>query len=136
MGGGVLGGRGWAAVEVPVVLSGNAGVLKARVGSTVGDRLPQLDFRLGGPATVRGYTYGVARGRAFWALQAEVAVGGNEWAVPVVFADAGGLFDDRAPLLAVGAGASLLKGWMRIDFAKSLTKAEPLRVDITFRAPR
>lgn len=131
-----LGAQAWTGASWRFPVRGRDVRLGLRLATVVGDRSPQLDLRLGGPATVRGHAYGVRRGRALWASQVDVTLNDHPWAAPVVFADAGGLFDGEKPLVGLGAGASLFKGWMRIDVAKSITTGAPVRIDVMFRAPR
>ena len=85
---------------------------------------------------MRGYTYGTRRGRAFWSAQLDLQFVQNDWVAPVVFADAGGLFAARDPMVGAGIGASLFKGWMRVDLAKGLAPSAPARLDISFQQPR
>ena len=141
-GDGLAGGRGWAAARVPFSIMGRTGALSLRGGHTVGDSLPQLRFRVGGPATVRGYDYGVLRGEGFWSAQLDVALT-QAWALaPVAFIDVGDTFafderfDASDALVGVGVGASLLNGWLRFNLAKPLNPSGSVRFDLLFGAPR
>jgi hypothetical protein len=119
-----------------------AGVtLRARAGIATTPTLGQLAFRAGGPATVRGFDYGVQRGQAFWSAQLDVAPLPGRIR-PVVFADAGrasdsgDLFSGRV-LVGAGAGVSLLHGLLRFDLSRRLSPdAARLRFDITVGAMR
>lgn len=132
------GGRGWAAVGLPFALAGRRGVLMVRTAYAVGDSLPQLFFRAGGPMTVRGYDYGTRRGRGGWAAQLDVALSRRWLLSPVVFADVGDSFDAARfdPLVGVGGGVSVLGGWIRLNGAIGLNPREDFRFDLLFRAPR
>jgi hemolysin activation/secretion protein len=105
----------------------------------VGDSIPQLDFRVGGPFTVRGYDYGYRRAAGGWAAQLDWALRRSGWLwTPVVFADVGdvyrgGRFD---PLVGVGGGLSLLGGFIRLNAAWGLNPRTDFRFDLLFRAPR
>ncbi len=61
-----LSGRFWGAAHLPYATEGAIASLRLRAGAVVGSRLPQMDYRVGGPSTVRGYVYGPERGRTFW----------------------------------------------------------------------
>ncbi|MEE8251862.1 MAG: hypothetical protein V3R24_08990, partial [Gemmatimonadales bacterium] len=129
------GGRAWAAISAPFSL-GNAHLkLDAKAGSVFGDSLPQLEFRVGGPATVPRYEYGVLRGESLWSVQVEAELFSNDWVAPVVFGGVGGLWDASDPLIGIGLGASLLQNWFRIDFSKGINPSRAIRLDIYFQIP-
>ncbi len=115
---------------------GNAHLeLDVKAGSVFGDSLPQLEFRVGGPATVPGYEYGVLRGESLWSVQVEAELFSNDWVAPVVFGGVGGLWDASDPLIGIGVGASLLQNWFRIDFSKGINPSRAIRLDIYFQIP-
>jgi hypothetical protein len=128
-------GRGWASLSLPFEILRRSGRIVVRAGAVRGDGLPQLAVRLGGPQTVRGYTYGVRAGREFWSAQLDVAVLESAWLMPVIFADVGDTFD-RDPIAAVGVGVSLLNGLVRLNLAKGVRPSRGARLDVHFRAPR
>ncbi|HEX9727505.1 MAG TPA: hypothetical protein VGA37_03240 [Gemmatimonadales bacterium] len=136
------GGRAWAAAKIPFGLAGYTGALSLKAGHGAGDPLPQLLFRVGGPHTVRGYDYGVNTDRGFWAAQLDIGLRPSAAWAPVVFADVGKGFDAtkpfslQQPLVGIGAGVSLLNGWVRANVAKGLNPATSLRFDLQFGAPR
>jgi hypothetical protein len=137
----LAGGRLWGSLELPFSLLGRTGNVTLRTGVALGDTLQQLQLRLGGPQTVRGYAYGTRRDRSFWSAQLDYALLESAWITPVLFADVGDTFDGE-PLVGVGAGVSLLSGLVRFDFSKALraplsgVEAPDLRFDIRLRAPR
>jgi hypothetical protein len=128
-------GRAWASVGVPFTVLGLGGAVQLKTAITRGDSLPQLASRLGGPHTVRGYTYGVRQGRELWSAQLDVALSRSRLLAPVVFFDIGDTFTAN-PLIGAGAGLSLLNGLMRFNLSKGLRPVEALRFDLLFRAPR
>ena len=128
-------GRAWTSVGIPFTVLGLGGALRLKAAITRGDSLPQLASRLGGPATVRGYTYGVRQGRELWAAQLDIALSRSRLLAPVVFFDVGDTFT-ADPLIGAGAGLSLLNGLMRFNLSKGLRPVESLRFDLLFRAPR
>jgi hypothetical protein len=134
-GGPGTGVRAWASVGLPFTVLGLGGSVQARVGITRGDTLPQLDFRVGGPSTVRGYDYGIRKGREFWAAQLDLAITRSRIFAPVVFFDIGDTFASDA-LIGTGVGLSLLNGLIRFNLSKGLRPDNSLRFDLLFRAPR
>lgn len=111
------------------------GALEVAGGTTFGSGAEQHLWRLGGPATLRGYEASVTRGESFWRARAEV---GTQFPAArlVLFSDAGraattdDLFDLR-PLTSAGAGASLLDGLIRIDLARALRSPTGWRVTLS-----
>jgi hypothetical protein len=134
----LIGGRGWVSAQLPFRFVGRTGTFTVRTGYAVGDSIPQLQFRAGGPWTVRGYDYGVRRGAGVWSAQFDLALRqGWLWA-PVVFADVGdtyrsGPFD---PLVGVGSGISFFAGLIRLNAAWGVNPETGFRFDLLFRAPR
>jgi hemolysin activation/secretion protein len=128
-------GRVWGVVSVPFAVPRVNGALTLRGGMAWGDSLPQLAFRVGGPQTVRGFTYGERRGREFWSAQLDVGLGKSRLVAPVVFFDIGDTFSAN-PLIGLGAGVSLLNGLMRFNLSKGIQPERSLRFDLLFRAPR
>jgi hemolysin activation/secretion protein len=94
-----------------------------------------MQFRLGGPESVRGYDYGFRRGKSGWAAQADVALT-RGIVTPVVFADAGNTFTSDKPLLSVGGGVSILDGMIRFNISGGLQPKTDVRFDLLFRAAR
>ncbi|MGH7658172.1 MAG: hypothetical protein ACREL6_08045, partial [Gemmatimonadales bacterium] len=112
--------------------------LRARTGAGTSPAIPQMEFRVGGMGTVRGFDYAARRGQAFWSMQADYAPGSGFGLRPVVFLDAGqagpldGLFREDM-LVGGGVGVSVLKGLIRFDLSHPLTHDETgLRFDLVF----
>lgn len=131
-------GRAWASARIPFRVAGRSGAVSLKTGYALGDSLPQLFFRVGGPATVRGYDYGARRGRGVWAAQLDVALGRRWIVAPVVFADVGDTYDAERfdPLVGVGGGVSFFGGWLRLNGAVGLNPSGDFRFDLLFGAPR
>jgi hemolysin activation/secretion protein len=116
-------------------------MLSLKAGITSSPGLPQTDFRVGGRRSVRGFDYGYQRGQAMWALQADWAPIGS-WIRPVLFADAGQAaaadqLSQTEILVGGGAGVSLVRGLIRIDFSHAINPGVGgLRVDVAVLAPR
>jgi hypothetical protein len=128
--------RAWAVLSVPFVVARRSGAVTLRSGAVAGDSLAQFAFRVGGPATVRGYTYGTRVGKGMWAAQLDLALGRRSLLSPVVFVDAGDVFGSSDPLVSVGGGVSLLNGMIRFNLSKGVNPSVPARFDLLFRAPR
>jgi len=116
-------------------------MVTGRAGVATSDDLPQMQFRLGGLKTVRGFDYGTLRGQAFWSLQ-------GDWTPlrgavrPVLFVDVGqagsvgGVFEQK-PLVGAGVGLSAFNGIFRMDLSVPLQgPTTGLRFDIQLGAPR
>jgi hypothetical protein len=131
---GLAGMRAWASFNVRFAVAGYRGALHARTAVTLGDSIPQLLGRLGGPATVRGYTYGERTSRELWAAGFDLALRRGWWA-PVAFVDVGDTFTSD-PLVGAGIGLSLLDGLVRFNLSKGLRPTRDVRFDLLFRAPR
>ncbi len=127
--------RASAAALIPFRVAERGHALSLKVAGTLGDGLPQLTPRVGGPETVRGYGYGVRSADAIWAAQLDVALWRSWILTPVVFADAGGAFNE-APLVGLGAGLSFLNGLMRLNLSRGVNPDGPVRFDLLFGAPR
>ncbi|HET9275942.1 MAG TPA: hypothetical protein VFN96_07725, partial [Gemmatimonadales bacterium] len=105
--------------------------------------LPQTAFRAGGQGSVRGHDYGIQRGDALWAVQADWSPLGRT-VRPVFFVDAGqaGRLDDlgRARVLTGGgAGLSILNGLVRLELSHPITPrpaGRGLRFDLVLGAVR
>jgi len=134
-GGSGTGVRAWASMGMTFTVLGLGGSVQARAGIARGDTLPQANFRLGGPQTVRGYDYGVRRDREFWAAQLDLALLRSRVLAPVAFFDIGDTFDGD-PLIGAGAGLSILNGLVRFNLSKGLRPTDSVRFDLLFRAPR
>jgi hypothetical protein len=130
--------RGWATVQIPFVLLDRTGTLSLKSGYALGDGLPQLRFRAGGPGTVRGYDYGTRVGAGVWSAQLDMALTRSWLLAPVIFADVGDTFRSGSfdPLVGVGGGISLLGGWIRLNGSVGLNPSNDFRFDLLFRAPR
>jgi len=116
-----------------------SGTLTLRTGYAVGDSIPQLEFRAGGPFTVRGYDYGYRRGAGGWSAQLDWALRARGWVwTPVVFADVGDTYRGGPfkPLVGVGGGISFLGGFARLNAAWGVNPETGFRFDLLFRAPR
>ncbi len=131
----VFGTRAWSQAKVPFGIFRRTGSLTLRAGLARGDSVPQLFYRIGGPQTVRGHTYGSRVGREFWSAQLDVALSGSQLWSPVLFVDAADTFSSD-PLVGIGAGLSVLNGFMRLDISKGVRPSTDLRFDLMFRAPR
>jgi hypothetical protein len=135
----LAGGRGWVAAVVPFRALQRSGTLTLRTGYAVGDSLPQLEFRAGGPFTVRGYDYGYRRGAGGWSAQLDWSLRRRGWVwTPVVFADVGDTYrgGDFEPLVGVGGGVSFFGGVARLNAAWGVNPETGFRFDLLFRAPR
>lgn len=127
--------------RAPLWSAARAPALTLRGGIATAHPLPQSAFRIGGPWTARGFTYGSALGAAFWAAQLDLPLARGA-VRPVAFADAAeaGALDGvlRAPVLAdAGLGLSFLGGAVRFDLSQPLTgSAHGPRFDIVFGAAR
>ena len=124
-------------------LGGGAGAsVRVKAGIATNRAPAQSQFRLGGPATVRGFDYGRGRGQAFWAAQLDVVPFGGRLR-PVAFLDAGqaarpaDLFSSSA-LVGAGVGISFFSGALRFDLSHPVTPdhGEKVRFDIVVQAVR
>ena len=105
--------------------------------------LPQMAFRAGGQGSVRGHTYGIQRGDAFWAIQTDVSATPRPIR-PVLFLDAGqagslSSLGDARLLVGAGAGISLAGGLIRLELSHPVTprpSGSGLRLDLVLGAPR
>jgi hypothetical protein len=128
---------------------GGAQGLTLRVKGGVADASapPQMQYRLGGMHTVRGFEYGAARGPAFWSAQLDASpLSGT--IRPVVFVDAGqaGTLDDivgSRALVGGGVGVSVYSPLLRttlvrLDVSHSLTPdtGSKWRFDLVFQPVR
>ena len=110
-------------------------MLTLRAGALRGDRLPQMEFRLGGPQTVRGFTYGERQGSEFWSAQLDMALTRSPLWAPVMFVDVGDTFSSD-PIVGAGIGLSLINGLIRFNLSKGIDPWNEVRFDLAFRAPR
>ncbi len=131
----VYGGRAWSSLIAPSQLGRLLTTVRAKAGIVFGDTLPQLEFRLGGPETVRGYTYGTRTGRAFWSTQLDLEWEASQWWSPVLFGDVGGMSGSNDTFVGIGAGVSLLAGWVRLDFSKGVHPSSNPRFDLLAGIP-
>jgi len=104
-------------------------------GTTWGDAPEQRKWFLGGPTTLRGYEAGVESGSTFGRARLEVARVYSQAVTVSAFGDAGWAghrdhFRNDDVLYAVGLGASLLDGLVRMDLSQGLTGPERFRVDL------
>jgi hypothetical protein len=143
----VLGGEGRATGrlfgDLRAEVGGDAGAtLRLKAGAATSPTLRQMEFRLGGQATVRGFDYGARRGQAFWAAQLDVTPFSGRLR-PVAFIDAGqaarpgDLFSSTA-FAGAGLGASFFGGALRLDLSHPLTpdNGGKVRFDIVVQAVR
>ena len=140
-GGGRTTGRLYGDVRQDV--GGRSGAtLRLKAGIATAPTLAQSAYRLGGPATVRGFDYGERRGQAFWAAQLDVTPFRGRLR-PVAFVDAGqaakpgDLFASKV-LAGAGAGLSLFGGLVRFDVSHPLTPDDgrKVRFDIVVQGVR
>jgi hemolysin activation/secretion protein len=127
------------AAKIPFRLLQRSGTLSLRTGYAVGDSVPQLEFRAGGPFTVRGYDYGYQRAAGGWSAQLDWALRRRGWVwTPVVFADVGSVYHGGPfdPLVGVGGGVSFFGGFARLNAAWGVNPETGFRFDLLFRAPR
>ena len=128
-------------------LGGATGVaVKLSAGVATGPALPQMEFRAGGLATVRGFDYSSQRGRSLWSVQ-------GDWSPtrgtvrPVLFLDAGQAADpadlaDSRVLTGGGVGVSALNGLVRGQLSYPLAglgrpaRASDIRFDLVFGSVR
>jgi hypothetical protein len=131
-------GRGWIDLRGRFRVAGRTGALSLRSAYALGDTLPQLFFRVGGPTTVRGYDYGTRLARGGWSAQLDLALTRRWLIAPVVFVDAGDTFHSGRfdPLVGVGGGISLLGGWIRLNGSVGVNPKTDFRFDLLFGAPR
>ncbi|HET8624592.1 MAG TPA: ShlB/FhaC/HecB family hemolysin secretion/activation protein [Gemmatimonadales bacterium] len=123
-------------------LGGRRGItIRGKAGIATSTDLDQMQFRVGGMNTVRGFDYGSQRGQAFWAAQLDVApIRGR--IRPVLFADAGRAADpsdlfEGDVLVGAGVGVSIFGGLLRLDLSRRLSPGNgTLRFDVTAGAPR
>jgi hypothetical protein len=138
LGGGDVGGaRGWVSGEALFPVGRRRARLVTRAAYAVGDSLPQLEFRVGGRYTVRGYEYGARRGRGLWAVQSEVEIVPSDWVAPLLLLDVGDVFGRGGfdPLVGIGVGAAFGNGWLRLDLVKGVNPATVVRADLGVRVP-
>ena len=137
VGAGMFSARFWGAGRLPFRLVQRSGELNVRAGGLAGDDISQMRYRVGGPQTVRGYDYGTRTGTAFWSAQLDIGLLKDAAVSPVIFGDIGdATFAASDPLITVGAGLSLIQGWIRFNVSKGLQPDAPVRFDLLFRAPR
>ena len=133
----ILSTRIWGAARLPFTLFERTAELNVRAGGLAGDEVLQMLYRVGGPATVRGFDYGERRGAAFWSAQLDFGLRRSSIISPVIFADIGdATFSSFDPLIGVGGGLSILQGFARLNLSKGLEPDRDLRFDLLFRAPR
>lgn len=147
-----LGGEGETTARIwgEVVRSffGSRGVtFRLRGGAATVPTIPQAAFRLGGPTTVRGFTYGARTAPAFWAAQMDVTPFGGALR-PVLFIDvgqaerSGALLSSRA-LVGGGVGLSVYSrlfrsNLIRIELSRPFSEGhgDDWRFDLRFQVPR
>lgn len=127
--------RGSLTARLSGPVAGLAVGLEAAAGSSLGSVPVQGHFFLGGPATLRGYSGGAARGNSFARGRLEVANGFPAWRL-AVFSDVGWAgprrsFLDTQVLWSVGAGTSILEGLIRFDLARGMRGPGGWRFDIS-----
>jgi hemolysin activation/secretion protein len=139
--------RGWG--ELRRSFGGTQGAtIRLAAGAATSDPLPQMAFRAGGLATVRGFPYGTQQGQGFWSGQLDVSLLKGGGIRPVLFVDAGhaarlgDLFEGDV-LVGGGLGLSLYSSLLRtslirFDISRQITPVytKKLRLDLVFQAPR
>jgi hypothetical protein len=121
---------------------GAGATVRLKAGAATSPALRQMEFRLGGQATVRGFDYGARRGQAFWAAQLDLTPFRGRLR-PVAFIDAGqaarpaDLFSSTA-FAGAGLGVSMFGGALRLDLSHPLTPdtGGKVRFDIVVQAAR
>jgi hypothetical protein len=134
----LIAGRAWASADLPFRALDRRGLLTLRAGYGVGDSLPQVRFRAGGPWSVRGYDYGSRQGVGAWSVQLEQSLTRSWLAAPFVFADVGDTFRDASfdPFVGLGGGVSFLGGMVRLNGAWGVNPETTFRFDLLFRPLR
>jgi hypothetical protein len=127
--------RFWGTLSAPFRHGPVLGAVRIRGGTAAGDTVRQMMWRAGGPATVRGFDYGLRTGRRVWAAQGEVEYQAATWWGPYGFVDVGNVDRLGDPLVGVGGGVSLLSGWLRIQLAKGVRPAVSMRADVLVQIP-
>jgi hypothetical protein len=110
--------------SLPLGTAWNVAV-EGAAGTVEGARLPaQSLWRLGGPETLRGYPGGALVGERYWRARGEVGWGGDGARLTlfsdVAWAGPRARFRVSGALPAVGVGAALLDGTVRLDLARGL----------------
>ncbi len=126
--------RGTAPLPLGLVALAEGGA-----GWSWGDLPEQSLWRLGGPASLRGYDASVMTGETFWRGRGEVAAQARAARLSL-FSDVGwaGARDGWAtsrPLLGVGVGASFLEGLVRFDVSRGVRGPTGWRLDLHVDAP-
>jgi hypothetical protein len=108
--------------------------VEAAAGSSVGDVTPQRMFYLGGASTLRGYDASTVAGNSMARGRLELARTTSFGAL-AVFSDWGWAGDREDIRMAdqrwaIGAGASLLDGLIRLDLAHGLRSPRGWRLDL------
>ncbi len=127
--------RVWTGLYLPFAIGSRTGAVTMRGGFTRGDDPSQMLVRVGGPATVRGHTYGTRVAREFWAAQIDMGLASSPYFTPVVFVDVGDTFTGD-PLVGLGAGLSVLNGLVRFSLSKGINPSTDVRFDLFVTAPR
>ncbi len=100
--------------------------VRAKAGLASADAPPQMQFRLGGMQTVRGFEYGALTGAAFWAAQLDVSpLRGT--IRPVLFIDAG----QAAPAADLFGSAALVGGGIGVSVYSPLLRTTLIRLDLS-----
>jgi hypothetical protein len=119
--------------------------LRVKAGLANADAPPQLQFRLGGMQSVRGFAYGQQMAAAFWAAQLDVSPFRGTIR-PILFADAGqaaaagDLFQSEA-LVGAGIGLSVYSPLLRttlirLDLSRPVSHEGDWRFDLVFSPVR
>jgi len=113
---------------------------EVQAGRVTGDVLPQREFYLGGPQTLRGLVPGTISGPEFSRGRVELGLGfalAPRSGAPAAGLRIVGFFDVAAPEISfdpeglrssAGVGVSLLDGLLRMDWARGLSAGDPWRV--------
>ncbi|HEU5051274.1 MAG TPA: ShlB/FhaC/HecB family hemolysin secretion/activation protein, partial [Gemmatimonadales bacterium] len=100
--------------------------LRLKAGVAENAAPPQMQFRLGGMQTVRGFEYGTLMAPAFWAAQLDVSpLKGT--IRPVLFIDAG----QAAPLDGLFESEALAGGGIGVSVYSPLLRTTLIRMDLS-----
>ena len=133
--GGALGARLFGHASIPVFVGDVDLVVSPLAGVALGDSLSRTDFRLGGPATVPGFTYGSERKRSIWSMQVDATLGHSEWVTPTLKGGVAGAWESPDPLVGFGAGVALFRNWLKIGLERGVGSQGRWRFDVRMSVP-
>lgn len=118
-------GRAWG--DLRLSRGGAQGLtLRLKAGVAENAAPPQMQFRLGGMQTVRGFEYGTLMAPAFWAAQLDVSPMKGTIR-PVLFIDAG----QAAPLDGLFESEALAGGGIGVSVYSPLLRTTLIRMDLS-----